>query len=163
MTRSRKTPRTTARVRPWGGGGGGLEPAHMVQGGPAGLHCARAGARRHPQRPLWAPFPRRLLPCENRGPVQWAVPRGAQAGLGPLLHRLALLGHPVSVFPRPPPPTPGSMPAGILPLGMPATMVRAHGSAWCPWPTRVSVLQAQAFRGSQSGEERRALHGDSCR
>lgn len=39
---------------------------------------------------------RRLLPGEDRRPVQWEIPRGAQVGLGPLFHRLAVLGHPVS-------------------------------------------------------------------
>lgn len=104
---------------------------------PAARCRAGAGVRRHPQRPLWAPFSRRLLPCENRGPVQWAVPRGAQAGLGPLLHCLALLGHPVSVVPPAPglhaswDPAPGhACGYGEGPVGLSGAGGR-HGSRCC--------------------------------
>uniref|UniRef100_A0A8C0NW29 non-specific serine/threonine protein kinase n=1 Tax=Canis lupus familiaris TaxID=9615 RepID=A0A8C0NW29_CANLF len=102
-TRSRRTPRTTARVRPGGRPGGG-------RGGPGAAPRPRGPAAHRP-----APVRRRLLPGEDRRPVQWAVPRGAQAGLGPLLHRVALLGHPVST-PAPRPrarrEAPGLWPAG---------------------------------------------------
>ncbi|KAM4754400.1 SRSF protein kinase 3 isoform 1-T1 [Cyanocitta cristata] len=38
---------------------------------------------------------RGVLPGSDRGPFPRALPRGSQAGLGPLLHRVALLGPPV--------------------------------------------------------------------
>lgn len=125
-------PRTTARVRP-----ASAPPAGRGQGQPtwAGRRRAalsRARGRQHPHRARRAPFPRWLLPREDRGPVQWAVPRGAQAGLGPLLHRLALLGHPVSA-----PSTPrGPTPAGVPPLGT------AEATVTAPWVWPVPAADA---------------------
>ena len=44
-------------------------------GVPAARRRSGAGVRHHPQRPLWAPFSRRLLPCENRGIIflEWCL------------------------------------------------------------------------------------------
>lgn len=36
-----------------------------------------------------------LSPRESRGPLQWKIPCDPETGLGTLLHRVALLGHPV--------------------------------------------------------------------
>lgn len=88
------------------------------------VHLGQGAGRLTPHG-LLAPFPRRLLPREDRRPVQWTVPRGAQAGLGPLLHCLAVLGHPVSVPFAPQ----GPVPAGILPLGL----VAATTLSPCVW------------------------------
>lgn len=89
------------------------------------------------------PHPRRVLPSADRGPLQRSLPRGAQAGLGALLHRLALLGHLVSA------PTPGT-PAGEGVL---------WGGEGLP-QTPGSPPQAEAFCGAEGGEERAPVHRD---
>lgn len=165
MTRSRRTPRTTARVRPGlGRQAAGHKAAREEEGaeaGPRGPGSRRgwalpghplnqAGATAHPA--VRTPFPRRLLSREDRGPVQWAVPRGAQAGLGPLLHSLALLGHPVS---GPSAPTQGPGSTGSLPLGLVGATMMPQGSrrggsrhrAWCRRRKRFVALKVVKSAG----------------